>query len=145
MISADEWLFLALIASLPVIQPLNVAIGPSVCDRRRPSIANRTTVRASDRGVLKETTSREFLDHVLFWNAPDLERRLADFQVCYPRHAPTPHGTGRTPLAGTKRTRDGLWDRCERSRAHQVRPPLERESGLNGSGFKVAAGSGMVR
>ena len=22
---------------------------------------------------------REYLDHVLFWNAPDLERKLADF------------------------------------------------------------------
>ena len=27
------------------------------------------------------TTRREFLDHVLFWNARDLERTLADFQA----------------------------------------------------------------
>ena len=27
------------------------------------------------------TTRREFLDHVLFWNARDLERKLADFQA----------------------------------------------------------------
>ena len=27
------------------------------------------------------TIRREFLDHVLFWNAPDLERKLADFQA----------------------------------------------------------------
>ena len=26
---------------------------------------------------------REFLDHVLFWNARDLERKLADFQAYY--------------------------------------------------------------
>ena len=29
------------------------------------------------------TTRREFLDHVLFWNARDLERKLADFQAYY--------------------------------------------------------------
>ena len=27
------------------------------------------------------TTRREFLDHVLFWNARDLERTLGDFQA----------------------------------------------------------------
>jgi putative transposase len=29
------------------------------------------------------TMRREFLDHVLFWNARDLERKLADFQIYY--------------------------------------------------------------
>ena len=29
------------------------------------------------------TTRREFLDHVLFWNVRDLERKLADFQAYY--------------------------------------------------------------
>jgi putative transposase len=29
------------------------------------------------------TTRREFLDHVLFWNGRDLERKLADFQTYY--------------------------------------------------------------
>jgi hypothetical protein len=29
------------------------------------------------------TIRREFLDHVLFWNARDLERNLADFQAYY--------------------------------------------------------------
>ena len=29
------------------------------------------------------TTRRECLDHVLFWNARDLERKLADFQAYY--------------------------------------------------------------
>ncbi len=29
------------------------------------------------------TMRREFLDHVLFWNARDLERKLADFQTSY--------------------------------------------------------------
>src|SRR5467141_4941976 len=29
------------------------------------------------------TVRREFLDHVLFWSAGDLERKLADFQVYY--------------------------------------------------------------
>jgi hypothetical protein len=29
------------------------------------------------------TMRREFLDHVLFWNARDLERKLGDFQTYY--------------------------------------------------------------
>jgi hypothetical protein len=29
------------------------------------------------------TIRREFLDHVLFWNASDLEQKLADFQAYY--------------------------------------------------------------
>ena len=29
------------------------------------------------------TIRREFLDHVLFWNARDLERKLAEFRVYY--------------------------------------------------------------
>ena len=29
------------------------------------------------------TMRRECLDHVLFWNAGDLERKLADFQASY--------------------------------------------------------------
>ena len=29
------------------------------------------------------TIRREFLDHVLFWNARDLERKLADFHAYY--------------------------------------------------------------
>jgi putative transposase len=35
------------------------------------------------------TMRREFLDHVLFWNARDLERKLADFQATTRRHAAT--------------------------------------------------------
>ena len=44
------------------------------------------------------TMRREFLDHVLFWNAHDLERKLADFQVYY--NAARFHASldGRTPL-----------------------------------------------
>ena len=29
------------------------------------------------------TMRREFLDHVLFWNGHDLERKLTDFQIYY--------------------------------------------------------------
>jgi transposase InsO family protein len=45
------------------------------------------------------TVRREFLDHVLFWNAPDLERKLAEFQVYY--NAARSHASldGHTPLA----------------------------------------------
>ena len=39
------------------------------------------------------TVLREFLDHVLFWNARDLERKLADFRCTTTRHAPTRHWT----------------------------------------------------
>ncbi len=45
------------------------------------------------------TIRREFLDHVLFWNARDLERKLADFQDYY--NAARSHASleGLTPLA----------------------------------------------
>jgi hypothetical protein len=45
------------------------------------------------------TVRREFLDHVLFWNARDLERKLAEFQVYY--NAARCHASleGHTPLA----------------------------------------------
>ena len=44
------------------------------------------------------TVRREFLDHVLFWNARDLERKLAEFQVYY--NAARSHASleGHTPL-----------------------------------------------
>ena len=45
------------------------------------------------------TMRREFLDHMLFWNAWDLERKLADFQAYY--NAARGHASleGHTPLA----------------------------------------------
>jgi transposase InsO family protein len=44
------------------------------------------------------TMRREFLDDVLFWNAGDLERKLADFQAYY--NATRSHASldGDTPL-----------------------------------------------
>ena len=44
------------------------------------------------------TMRREFLDHVLFWNARDLERKLAEFQAYY--NAARCHASldGQTPL-----------------------------------------------
>jgi hypothetical protein len=44
------------------------------------------------------TVRREFLDQVLFWNARDLERKLAEFQVYY--NAARSHASleGHTPL-----------------------------------------------
>jgi putative transposase len=44
------------------------------------------------------TMRREFLDHMLFWNARDLERKLADFQAYY--NAARSHASlgGHTPL-----------------------------------------------
>ena len=44
------------------------------------------------------TLRRECLDHVLFWNGHDLERKLAEFQLYY--NAARSHASldGRTPL-----------------------------------------------
>src|ERR1700687_5871950 len=44
------------------------------------------------------TIRREFLDHVLFWNACDLERKLADFQVYYNAARSQASLEGHTPL-----------------------------------------------
>ena len=41
---------------------------------------------------------REFLDHVLFWNARDLERTLADFQTYYTAARSHASLEGHTPL-----------------------------------------------
>ena len=48
------------------------------------------------------TTRREFLDHTLFWNAADLEKKLADFQAYYNQHRTHSSLGGATPadLAG---------------------------------------------
>jgi putative transposase len=61
------------------------------------------------------TMRREFLDHVLFWNARDLERKLADFQAYYNAarshasldgHAPLTFASGHTVApADLKRVR----------------------------------------
>ena len=44
------------------------------------------------------TVRREFLDHVMFWNARDLERNLAEFRTYY--NAARSHASldGHTPL-----------------------------------------------
>jgi len=51
---------------------------------------------------------REFLDHVLFWNAGDLEPKLAEFQAYY--NATHCHASleGHTPLASPVDTRRSL-------------------------------------
>ena len=43
------------------------------------------------------TIRREFLDHTLFWNAVDLERKLADFQRYYNHHRAHSSLGGDTP------------------------------------------------
>ncbi len=45
------------------------------------------------------TMRREFLDHVLFWNARDLEHKLADFQVYYNPACGHASLAGETPVA----------------------------------------------
>jgi putative transposase len=56
------------------------------------------------------TMRREFLDHVLFWNACDLERKLAEFQSYY--NAARSHAAldGRTPLTFADNRREALPD-----------------------------------
>jgi transposase InsO family protein len=51
------------------------------------------------------TVRREFLDHVPFWNACDLERKLGEFQVYY--NAARRHASldGYTPLTSARRNR----------------------------------------
>ena len=51
------------------------------------------------------TMRREFLDHVLFWNARDLERKLTEFQTYY--NAVRGHASleGHTPLTFAGRDR----------------------------------------
>jgi len=43
------------------------------------------------------TIRREYLDHTLFWNAIDLERKLSDFQSYYNRHRTHSSLSGDTP------------------------------------------------
>jgi len=46
---------------------------------------------------LTGTIRREFLDHTLFWNATDLERKLVDFQAYYNQHRTHSSLGGDTP------------------------------------------------
>jgi hypothetical protein len=50
------------------------------------------------------TIRREYLDHVLFWNAADLERKLAEFLAYYNGYRVHHALDGRTP---SHMTRDG--------------------------------------
>ena len=61
------------------------------------------------------TTRREFLDHVLFWNARDLRRKLSNFQAYY--NAERVHASldGNTPLGVT------LGDTFKRAKFDDVR------------------------
>jgi len=43
------------------------------------------------------TIRREFLDHTLFWNANDLEKKLTDFQMYYNHHRTHSSLGGDTP------------------------------------------------
>jgi len=50
------------------------------------------------------TIRREFLDHILFWNAGDLERKLADFQTYYNHHRTHRSLGGDTPTEFAEET-----------------------------------------
>jgi putative transposase len=43
------------------------------------------------------TIRREFLDHVLIWNAVDLERKLEEFRNCYNENGVHQSLSGSTP------------------------------------------------
>ena len=51
--------------------------------RRNQDRAARAAVTPPFVERLIGTMRREFLDHVLFWNAYDLERKLSEFQTYY--------------------------------------------------------------
>src|SRR5210317_483186 len=53
---------------------------------------------------LIRTIRREYLDHMLFWNAVDLERKLADFQQYYNRHRVHQSLGGNTPAVVSGKT-----------------------------------------
>jgi Integrase core domain len=77
-------------------------IGPSLTPLNSSRIVQAsggaTTTRAGQCRMSVRTARREFLDHVLFWNGCDLERKLADFQAYY--NAARSHASleGHTPL-----------------------------------------------
>ena len=45
------------------------------------------------------TIRREFLDHILFWNVTDLEKKLTEFQAYYNQHRSHSSLCGDTPAA----------------------------------------------
>ena len=47
---------------------------------------------------LTGTIRREYLDHLFFWNAVDLERKLTDFRVYYNHHRTHSSLSGDTPV-----------------------------------------------
>jgi putative transposase len=50
------------------------------------------------------TIRREYLDHILFWNAPDLVRKLEDFRYYYNTHRVHTSLNGNTPPEITSET-----------------------------------------
>jgi hypothetical protein len=52
------------------------------------------------------TIRREFLDHVVFWNANDLERKLEGFRQYYNAHRVHTSLDGNTPSETTRRRAD---------------------------------------
>ena len=61
------------------------------------ALAERAGAATYAPGELR-TAARECLDHVLFWNARDLERTLADFQASYNEVRSHASLKGHTPL-----------------------------------------------
>jgi hypothetical protein len=93
-----------LLASTTDARAIYLRRQPDPHDRRQqilsPALERiRDIRRVFDPIRLIGTVRREFLDHVLFWNARDLERKLADFQAYY--NAARSHASfdGHTPLA----------------------------------------------
>ena len=84
-------------------QTLKSRVGDPATSRRRligvaDGVLGRDTCSHPFVERLIGTIRREFLDHVPFWNAGDLERKLAEFQVYY--NAARSHASldGYTPL-----------------------------------------------
>ena len=73
------------------------------------------------------TIRRKYLDHTLFWNAADLERKLADFQIYYnhQRTHSTLGGDTLTEVAGdTPKLQIMLKDFCWQTHCQGLYPPF---------------------
>jgi len=87
----------------PGHQPLAAACAQPISTRSMPVwllvIVSRST-------RLIGTIRREFLDHVVFWNANDLERKLEGFRQYYNAHRVHTSLDGNTPSETTRRRAD---------------------------------------
>ena len=82
----------------------NFIAGRRICGFWRSMKSRRCPTRPVSHPFVERligTARREFLDHVLFWNRRDLERKLSDFQAYYNAERVHASLAGNTPLGVT--------------------------------------------